>query len=283
MGCISTGYITAIHRLPNTSLIVVACDTGRDSEQGGPWEIFDYQTRESVWKNIDTFPVNSRRLIPVDEETICSAHKTTLKCFNFQTQRTIVVPRTNSRTIDKLFFIAKNNFLTLSNSNKVFVERWNMEGTTIKRMWVLQVTENTTTRSSFLCSDGLMISTNDTTLQLVSFNGVVLKTIQIDSTDSARGNFTQYIDNRYLLIRTSYDVRVYDPQTQKSIVEFRLGNENYIHDSDMNSQHNMVVLATESRNLFVMRWREDISNDQARMWENLSKRQGKEFCDVVFL
>jgi hypothetical protein len=60
------GYVNYIQRLPDAPLILVTCDTYRQKMEGPPWEIFNFETRKSVWKNDSMFEVNDMNLIPVN-------------------------------------------------------------------------------------------------------------------------------------------------------------------------------------------------------------------------
>ncbi len=121
-----------------------------------------------------------------------------------------------------------------------------------------------------LCVAGLFFKTREQDLQLVSYQGEIIKTIDVakEIIDTI-----WVIDDRYLLAQSDPKISIFDIQENRRIIQFELDTMKCVFDAGMNEEQTVVVFASDNTHLYVLRLREDLSNEQRRNADNFSKIQ----------
>jgi hypothetical protein len=280
------GYVTQIVHFPDTNIIAISNDSSSDGI-GDVLEIFNFRTKELVWKNNGDFILNSRKMICVNETMICAAHVSNLSCFNFQTKETFVVPKPDNGTVERLLLVEKNLFLSacMTDRNRSILQLWKWNHTNIEQVWKLEC-EGLQLSSFQSCitisSSGILCQLYNKVLLLVSLKGEIVRTIENNTREVSKNSHktVHLIDDRYLLSVTSYRMYAFDTETQKTVMQYMCDNESLIHSIALNTQQSVIVVASENTHMDVLRLREDVTVEQLRMIENLKNPLTGDFCDI---
>jgi hypothetical protein len=270
------GYVTQIIPFPDTCLIAVANDSTMDGSGGDNLEVFNYKTRQSVWKKDKNFVFNSRKLICLNENTLCGAHGQKVKVFNFVTSKSRTMDMQS--TIEKVLFVQKNKFITIISENfaaKHVIQFWEFENMKEKQVWQLSIDNYT---KSTILSNGLFVFTENKILQ-IAFTGAIVKEFPIKNDSDPKSFY--YLSDRYFLSVASYVVFIYDIEKQDHVVDINMSKK-LIHNVTMNKQKSVLVISSENVDVYVVRIKDDESAEQVRMIENLKNRlRGGEFYDLI--
>jgi hypothetical protein len=269
------GYVTQIVPFPDSFLIAVANDSMMEEAGGDNLEVFNYRTRESVWKKDDSFVCNSRKLICLNENTLCGAHGKKVRIFNFVTKmsRTMDIPH----TIAKILYVEKNKFITIiyEDLSRV-IQFWELENMKEKEVWKLPLSNYT---SCTMQSNGLFVHSASKILQ-ISFTGDIVKEFLFKVNTIPK--LFYHLSDRYFVFVAAYSASIFDVEKQDQVVELKFDGK-LIHDVTINEQKSVLVFSSKKVGVQVIRIKDDESVEQVRMIENLENRlHGAEFFDLAF-